>query len=57
MTESRTYYDEINNETIHFKTNAKQSTIDALKFNGEWDDVRKILIEWGYTVVENPCNN
>ena len=57
MIEPRTYHDEINEVTIKFNSDAKQSTIDALNFNGEWYVVREILRDWGYTVIENPSKN
>ena len=57
MIEPRTYHDEINEVTINFNSDAKQSTIDALNFNGEWYVVREILRDWGYTVIENPSKN
>lgn len=50
MSEKRTYYDEINDITILFYSNASQSIIDAF---GEWHDVKKILLEFGYRVIEN----
>lgn len=53
MSEKRTYYDEINDITILFYSNASQSIIDALSFVGEWHDVKKILLEFGYRVIEN----
>lgn len=52
MTKSRTYYDVINDVTINFHSDAPQSTIDALEFNGEWYVVREILRDNGYTVIE-----
>lgn len=53
MSEKRTYYDEINDTIVSFYSNAQQGTIDALSFVGEWCDVKKILLEFGYRVIEN----
>jgi len=57
MTELRTYHDSINEVVIKFRSDAPQSTIDALEFNGEWYVVREILRDWGYIVIEYPNNN
>lgn len=57
MTELRTYHDCINEVVVNFHSDAPQSTIDALEFNGEWYVVREILKDWGYTVIENSSNN
>ena len=57
MTELRTYDDSINNVIVKFRSDAPQSTIDALEFNGEWYVVREILRDWGYTVIEYPSVN
>ena len=56
MTKPRTYYDCINEVVVNFYSDAPQSTIDALEFNGEWYVVREILKDWGYKVIENSCN-
>jgi hypothetical protein len=53
MIEPRTYYDTINEATIHFQSDASQARINSLDFNGEWFVVREILRDWGYTVIEN----
>lgn len=54
----KTYFiDEINEETIFFFTNASESTIEALSFAGEWYHVKKGLILFGYTVIEEPVIN
>lgn len=57
MTESRTYYDVINDVIINFHSDALQLTIDALEFNGEWYVVREILRNWGFSVIENQSKN
>lgn len=57
MTELRTYHDSINEIIVKFHSNAPQSTIDALEFNGEWYVVCEILRDWGYIVIEHPNNN
>lgn len=57
MTEPRIYNDPINDEVIYFHSDARQSTIDALDFNGEWYVVREILRNWGYIIIENPTKN
>ena len=57
MTELRTYHDSINEVIIKFRSDAPQSTIDALEFNGEWYIVREILCDWGYIVIEYPNRN
>jgi hypothetical protein len=51
-TQYRTYYDSINEVTVKFRSDAPQSTITALEFNGEWYVVREILRDWGYEVIE-----
>ena len=51
-TQYRTYYDCINEVTVKFRSDAPQSTITALEFNGEWFIVREILRDWGYEVIE-----
>jgi hypothetical protein len=56
MTEPRTYHDTINEVVINFHSDAPQSTIDALEFNGEWYVVREILKDWGYKVIETSKN-
>jgi hypothetical protein len=56
-TEPRTYYDSINEVNVEFRSDAPQSTIDALEFNGEWYVVREILKDWGYQVYENVSVN
>jgi hypothetical protein len=56
-TELRTYYDSINEVNVEFLSDAPQSTIDALEFNGEWYVVREILKDWGYKVYENVSAN
>jgi hypothetical protein len=56
-TELRTYHDTINEVVVKFRSDAPQSTIDALEFNGEWYIVREILRDWGYIVIEYPNNN
>jgi hypothetical protein len=56
-THIRTYYDSINNVTVKFRSDAKQLTITALEFNGEWYIVKHILEDWGYTVIECPASN
>lgn len=48
-----TYYDSINEVTVKFRSDAPQSTITALEFNGEWFIVREILRDWGYEVIES----
>lgn len=57
MTELRTYNDCINDVVVKFRSDAPQSTINALEFNGEWYVVREILRDWGYTVIEYPSVN
>lgn len=57
MTEPRTYHDTINDVVIDFHSDAPQSTIDALEFNGEWYVVREILKDWGYIVIESSSLN
>lgn len=55
--EPRTYYDCIDDVTIKFLSDAKQSTINALEFNGDWCVVRRILLDCGYKVIENTIAN
>jgi len=55
--ELRTYHDDINEKIIKFHSNAPQSTVDALEFNGEWYVVREILRDFGYEVIEHPSLN
>ena len=57
MLESRIYIDEINEVTIEFKSDASQSLINSLSFNGEWYVVREILLNWGYKIIENFSKN
>ena len=52
-----TYNDCINEKKVIFHSDAPQSTIDALAFNGEWYVVREILLDWGYKVIEHPIVN
>ena len=47
-----TFNDSINEKKIRFYSDAPQSIIDALEFNGEWYVVKEILLDWGYKVVE-----
>lgn len=56
-TELRTYRDSINEITVKFRSDAPQSTINALEFNGEWYIVCEILRDWGYIVIESPSIN
>lgn len=53
MTKTCTYIDEINEVTIRFRTDAPQSLVDGLAFNGEWYVVKQILLNFGYIVIEN----
>jgi hypothetical protein len=52
-----TYNDIINEKTIVFHSDASQSLIDSLGFNGEWCIVKEILLDWGYKVIEQPNIN
>ena len=54
--ELHTYYDCINETIIEFYSNAKQSLINSLEFNGEWYIVCEILKNWGYKVIETLKN-
>lgn len=56
-TYKRNYNDSINDCFIEFRTDAPQSTINALEFAGEWYEIREILRISGYTVIENQLNN
>jgi len=56
-TYNRTYNDAINDCVVEFRSDAPQSTINALEFAGEWYEVREILRSTGYTIIENPSNN
>lgn len=53
--EKRYYDDPIDEVRIEFYSNAEQSLIDALRFNGFWVTVRYILTNWGYDVHEISC--
>ena len=55
--ESRIYYDCINEEEIHFYSNAPQKLIDSLDFNGYWCIVKQILINSGYKIIEKINEN
>lgn len=57
MTGIRIYNDSINDVVVKFHSNAPQSTIGALEFNGEWYIVREILRDLGYAVIEHSSNN
>ena len=57
MIESRTYYDCINDITIEFYSDATQKLITGLEFNGEWNVVREMLRDFGYTVIDNISKN
>ena len=46
-TQIRTYNDSINNVEVRFRSDAPQSTVTALEFNGEWYVVKHILEDWG----------
>jgi hypothetical protein len=54
--EKRFYNDIINDCVVEFLSDASQSLIDSLEFNGEWWTVKGILISWGYTVIETNDN-
>jgi hypothetical protein len=56
MLEPRTYYDCFDEVTINFHSNATQSLITALEFNGRWCMVKQILLDWGYKVQEINSN-
>ena len=55
--EIRHYYDSIEEEHYYFYSDAKQDLIDGLSFNGFWHDVKHILQNWGYVIVEIDLNN
>jgi len=57
MIEPRTYNDCINEVVVNFHSDAPQSLINGLEFNGEWYVVCAILRDWGYTIIENISNN
>lgn len=56
---NRNFNDEINETRVVFHSNASQSLINSLSFNGEWVIVKQILLDWGYSVIEpkNVCVN
>jgi len=55
-TYNRTYKDVINDCVVEFRSDAPQSTINALEFAGEWYEVREILRSSGYTIIETSKN-
>lgn len=48
----RTYFDSFDDVSIIFYSDAPQKIIDSLSFNGDWNTVRHILIDWGYKVLD-----
>jgi len=56
-TELREFNDSINDCVVKFRSDAPQSTINALEFAGEWYEVREILRISGYTIIEIPSVN
>jgi len=55
-TYNRTYNDSINDCVVEFRSDAPQSTINALEFAGAWYEVREILRISGYTIIETSKN-
>lgn len=45
------FIDDLNDLTVYFLTDAKQSTINALP-EIEWYAVKQVLINFGYTIIE-----
>ena len=52
-----TFNDSINERKVTFYSDAPQTTIDALEFNGEWCIVKEILLECGYQIIDNTILN
>jgi len=50
--ERRYYNDIINERKVEFLSDAEQSFIDSLEFNGDWWTVKGILMDWGFMVME-----
>ena len=55
--EKRFYNDCINEDRIEFLSNAPQKLINSLEFNGDWNVVKLILINWGWLVIDIPSKN
>ena len=55
--QKRSYYDETGERLVVFHSNAPQKLIDSLSFNGEWNRVKEILLDWDYKVIEHPITN
>ena len=52
----RWFKDEDDN-IINFHTNVTQDFVDSLNWLLFWSDVKKTLIDWGYTVIEINIEN
>lgn len=50
--EERYYNDIMDDCTVKFYSDAEQKLITSLEFNGDWWTTKRILLDWGYTVIE-----
>jgi len=57
MVERRSYFDNLDEVSVVFHSDAPQSLIDSLSFEGYWETVRRTLRAWGYQVIEHPIPN
>ena len=55
--EIRYFYDSIDEEGHYFYSNAKQSSVDSFEFAGFWHDVKRLLQQFGYTVIDIDLEN
>ena len=56
-TELRIFNDSFNNVVVKFRSDAPQSFVTGLEFSGEWYQVKHMIEDWGYTVIEYPNEN
>lgn len=52
--EKRNYYDNLNDMSYEFLTDASESTINAIP-EVEWNALKNVLKNFGYTVIELNC--